>query len=78
MRKKNELTDSKEKYYKMETEYFTEKQKNMLMEEEVGSLRANLTRAERQLKEVQLRQQKNEGELYMKQLQLKTKENEAY
>ena len=51
----------KEKYYKMETEYFTEKQKNMLIEEEVMTLRKNLVKSERLLKDIQLKEQRNEG-----------------
>jgi hypothetical protein len=35
-KKKLELEEFKERYYKMETEFFTEKQKNLLLEEEVS------------------------------------------
>lgn len=35
-KKKAELEDVKEKFYKMETEFFTEKQKNTYFEEEVS------------------------------------------
>jgi len=41
-KKKGELEDMKEKFYKMETEFFTEKQKNMLLEDEVVNLRQSL------------------------------------
>lgn len=67
-KKKNELEDTKERFYKMETEYFTEKQKNMLMEEEVHNLRSNLGRSERLLKNLQMKEQRNEGERFQKQL----------
>ena len=51
-KKKNELEDVKEKLYIIETEYFTEKQKNILVEEEVTLLRKNIIRLERSLKEI--------------------------
>ena len=77
-KKKNELEDMKERFYKMETEYFTEKQKNMLLDEEVNTLRVAFTRTDRALKDFQTKEQKKEGELLQKQLLLKVKENEEY
>lgn len=62
-KKKNELEDAKDALYKIETEYFTEKQKNILIEEEVVQLRNNLIKAERQLKEVQLKEQRKDDQL---------------
>jgi hypothetical protein len=50
-KKKSELEDIKERFYKMETEYFTEKQKNMLLDEEVNTLRQNFIRTDRALKD---------------------------
>ncbi len=50
-KKKSELEDMKERFYKMETEYFTEKQKNMLLDEEVNTLRVTCIRTDRALKE---------------------------
>lgn len=50
-KKKNELEDMKERFYKMETEYFTEKQKNVLLDEEVNTLRGTCMRTDRALKE---------------------------
>jgi hypothetical protein len=50
-KKKGELEEIKEKYYRIETEYFTEKQKNILLDEEVVAMRQNLMRAERALKD---------------------------
>ena len=38
-KKKNELEELKEKFYHIETEFFTERQKNILIEEEVAQLR---------------------------------------
>lgn len=55
-KKKGELEEIKEKYYKIETDYFTEKQKNMLLDEEVVAMRQNLMRAERALKDYQMRE----------------------
>ena len=46
-KKKAELDDLKEKYYVIETDYFTEKQRNKLLEEDVSKLRGALNKAEK-------------------------------
>ena len=50
-KKKGELEEFKERFYQLETEYFTEKQKNKLLDEDVTKLRLNLGKAEKSLKE---------------------------
>jgi predicted nucleic acid-binding Zn-ribbon protein len=55
-KKKAEYEEIKERYYSMETELFTEKQHNKLLEEDVAKLRGNLSRAERLLKEAQMKE----------------------
>lgn len=62
----------------METELFTEKQHNKLLEEDVAKLRANLSRAERLLKEAQMKESRQNSDILAKQLQLKTQEAGAY
>jgi hypothetical protein len=41
----------RERYYTMETEFFTEKQRNKLLEEDVTKLRGSLLKAEKYVKE---------------------------
>lgn len=38
-KKKVELEELKERYYTIETEFFTEKQKNLLLEEDLGKMK---------------------------------------
>jgi len=54
-KKKQELEECKESYYKVETQLFTERQKNSLLEEENDDLRGQLRRAEKALKDVQVK-----------------------
>jgi predicted flavoprotein YhiN len=77
-KKKAELDDIKERFYQIETDYFTEKQKNVLLEEDVGKLRITLNKTERLLKEVQLKESRKDSDIIMKQLLLKQQEIEAY
>lgn len=67
-----ELDEYKEKFYIIETEYFTERQKSLLQEEDIGRLRASLSRAEKLLKEAQFKESRKDSDLLTKQLQLKT------
>ncbi len=55
-RKKHELEDIKELFYRMETEFHTEKQKSMLFEEENIKLREKLGKGERIIKDLQMKQ----------------------
>jgi hypothetical protein len=50
----------------METEHFTEKQRFKLLEEDAQKLRINLARAEKQLKEVQMKESRKDSDLLMK------------
>ena len=77
-KKKAEMEELKEKFYQVETEFFTEKQRNRILEEDVTKLRSNLSRAEKLLKEVQLKDSRKESDIYLKQLQLKSQEAAAY
>ena len=51
-KKKRELAKLKESFYKMETEFVSIKQKNVLIEEELGQTQKRLVKAEKQLKSV--------------------------
>lgn len=52
----------------METEYFTEKQRNKLMEEDTSKLRVNLLKTEKQLKELQMKDSRKDSDILLKQL----------
>jgi len=50
-KKKGELDELKEKYYQVETDFFTDRQKSLLLEEDNNRLRNSLNRAEKLLKD---------------------------
>lgn len=77
-KKKAELEELKELYYQLETDYFTQTQRNKLLEEDVSKMRYDLNRAEKALKEVQLKESRKDQDVIMKQLQLKSQEALAY
>lgn len=49
-KKKRELTKLKEMFFKMETEFMTIKQKNIILEEELTATQKRCTKAEKALK----------------------------
>lgn len=49
-KKKTELEELKEKYYRVETDLFTERQKNMMLEDELRLIKVDYKRVERELK----------------------------
>lgn len=65
-KKKGELEELKERFYQLETEFFTERQKNHLLEEDVVSMRGALTKAERLLKEAQLKESRKDSDVIMR------------
>ncbi len=77
-KKKVELEELKEQHYRLETDYFTERQRANLLEDEVQHLRVAFAKAEKQLRESQLRDSRRDTDLLSRQLDLKTKEANAY
>ncbi len=73
-KKKVELEEIKEQFYKIETEYFTEKQKAYLLDEELQQLRTALIKAEKTVRENQLRDSRRDTDVLQRQLDLKNKE----
>ena len=77
-KKKAEFEDLKERYYLIETELYTEKQRNRLFEDDVLKLRLKLEKTEKLLKEVQMKESRKDSDLLSKQLTLKSQEAQAY
>ena len=77
-KKKGELEELKERYYHLETDCFTERQRSRLLEEDVSKLRASLARAEKVAKDAQLKDSRRDTEVLARQLHLKTQEAAAY
>jgi predicted nucleic acid-binding Zn-ribbon protein len=77
-KKKRELNKLKDSFFKMETEFMTIKQKNALMEEELIHTQKRCAKAEKALKQAQLKQQKQDSSALEKSLTLKTKEAEVF
>ncbi|CDW80788.1 ribosomal protein s20 [Stylonychia lemnae] len=77
-KKKNELEEMKNVYYRIETDYFTEKQRALLLEEENQHMKVSLSKAEKSLREAQLRESRRDTDVLQKQLQLKAQEIQAY
>lgn len=50
-KKKVELEELKEQYYRIETDYFTEKQRANILDDEVQQLRIAFTKADKQVRE---------------------------
>jgi hypothetical protein len=71
-KKKADFEEIKERYYHLETECFTEKQRNKILEEDVSTLRIALAKAERLLKEALLKDSRRDADILTRQLQLKT------
>lgn len=77
-KKKAELEELKERFYHLETDCFTERQRSRLLEEDVHKLRLSLARAEKVAKDAQLKDSRRDTEVLARQLQLKTQEAAAY
>lgn len=77
-KKKREIAKLKETIFKLETEFLTMKQNQTLVEEELTSTKKKLSKSEKNLKLVQMREQKNDSSLIEKQLMLKAKEVEVF
>eukprot|EP00347_Sterkiella_histriomuscorum_P023834 403333226 len=77
-KKKNEVEELKENFYRVETEFFTERQKALLLEEENNQIKQSLLKTEKNLRELQMRESRKDSDLIQKQLQLKTQEAQAY
>lgn len=77
-KKKRELNKLKDTFFKLETEFMTTKQKNALMEEELIHSQKRCAKAEKALKQAQLKQQKQDSSALEKTLALKTKEAEVF
>jgi hypothetical protein len=71
-KKKADFEEIKERYYHLETECFTEKQRNKILEEDVSTLRIVLAKTERLLKEALLKDSRRDADILTRQLQLKT------
>ena len=65
-KKKGELDELKEKYYQVETDFFTDRQKSLLLEEDNNRLRNSLNRAEKLLKDAQFKESRKDSDLLMK------------
>lgn len=73
-----ELEEVKDKYYRLETDFFTERQKAILLEEENQQIKLSLARIEKALKDLQIKESRKDSDLLSKQLELKSKEADAY
>lgn len=77
-RKKRELAKLKDQFFKMETEFLTIKQKNSIYEEELAHAQRRCHKAEKALKQLQMKEQQKDNSLLEKNLLLKTKEAEVF
>ena len=77
-RKKRELAKIKEQFFKIETEFITIKQKNLLMEEELTQTQKKCAKAEKALKQTLLREHHKDHSLLEKNLAIKTKEADVF
>jgi predicted nucleic acid-binding Zn-ribbon protein len=51
-KKKAELEELRERFYTLETDYFTVQERNKILEEDSSKMRAQIQKIERQLKDV--------------------------
>jgi len=65
-KKKVELEEVKDKFYKLETDFFTERQKVILLEEENLQMKQNITRVEKVLKDLQIRESRKDNDMLTK------------
>lgn len=77
-RKKRELQKLKDQFFKMDTEFMTIKQKSSIYEEELAHSQRRCHKVEKQLKQLQMKEQQKDNSLTEKNLMLKTKEAEVF
>jgi predicted nucleic acid-binding Zn-ribbon protein len=77
-RKKREIAKLKDQFFKIETEFMTIKQKNSIFEEELTHSQRRCHKAEKALKQLQMKEQQKDNSLIEKNLMLKTKEAEVF
>ena len=65
-RKKFEVEEIKKQFYEIETEFVTMKERNKYIEEENETIRTQLQRAEKKLKDFMLKDSKNDREVLQK------------
>ena len=65
-KKKAELEEVKDKFYKLETDFFTERQRAILLEEENHQIKLGLARTEKALKDLQIRESRKDSDLLSK------------
>ena len=62
-KKKGEYEELKERYYSIETEMFTEKQRNKLADDDIQKLRMKLEKTEKLLKDAQMKESRKDSDL---------------